>query len=101
MKKYLVIYHSSKKIERQIPKPMSSTTMSVDIWPWDMTMNLENDICHLKMNIISNVIQNKMLIEHLFVDFMQVIGRQWTLIAKFTNGLVNPHTSSQIPSNWW
>jgi hypothetical protein len=101
MKKYLVIYCSTKKIECQIPKPVSPTIVYVDVWPQDMTMNLDNDICDLMMNIISNVIQNKMLLEHLFVDLMQIVGQQWTLIVEFTNGLVHPHTTSQIPLNWW
>jgi hypothetical protein len=33
-------------------------------------MNLDNDICDMVMDIISNVNQNRMLMEHLFVNVM-------------------------------
>jgi hypothetical protein len=55
-----------------------------------MTINLDNDICDMAMNIISNANQSKMLMEHLFANLMQVVGQQQALIVEFTNRLVHP-----------
>jgi hypothetical protein len=38
-------------------------------------MNLENDICDIVLNILSNVIRHMMLMEHLFANLMQVTRR--------------------------
>jgi hypothetical protein len=71
-------------------KPMSITPVFADIGCEYRTMNLENDICDLLLNILSNVIRNMMLMEQLFANLMQVTRRQRTLMVDFTNGLVHP-----------
>jgi hypothetical protein len=51
-------------------KPMSITPMFADIRCEYKTMNLDNDTCDLVLNILSNVIQNMMLMEQLFANLV-------------------------------
>jgi hypothetical protein len=47
---------------------------SMDEQSSQRTVDLEKDICDLVLNILSNVVQNKLLMGHLFAYLMQFVN---------------------------